>query len=420
MTASYTFLPWARQGLANRVTAAAPAGQLRSAVEVKLALTSRGLDGVETTKDYPRNVALYGPGDVIGVDRRAIIRTEPRDWVTNFEPNYLAAIEFYDEDFPWRYTPSPPDAAGARLSPWLVLAVFTEDEFAESAGAQSIRLPAVTLTDAALAGAFPDPATLWAWAHVHVNRGLTDNDAEIVATDRDAVAARLDATLTEDSDLAYSRIVCPRRLAPDTTYHAMLLPAYETGRLAGLDLDPNTAPAATACSWMTNGAPTKDFPVYFRWQFRTGALGDFEYLVRMLQPRPVDKRVGSRPMDVQKPGMNLPGITDSRFNGALPLGGALRVPRSSLSATDRAEVEAQERWFEPPPNPFQQKLAALINLADDYSAQPAAQANANGTVSGLTQATDPIITPPMYGRWHSMTARLTEDRNGNPTANADN
>ena len=38
---SYTFLPWARQGLANRITAAAPAGQLRSAVEVKLALTSR-------------------------------------------------------------------------------------------------------------------------------------------------------------------------------------------------------------------------------------------------------------------------------------------------------------------------------------------------------------------------------------------
>jgi hypothetical protein len=172
--------------------------------------------------------------------------------MTNFEPNYLAAIEFYDEDFPWRYTPSPPDAAGARLSPWLVLAVFTNDEFAESAGAQSIRLPAVTLTDAALAGAFPDPATLWAWAHVHVNRGLTDNDAEIVATDRDAVAARLDATLTENADLAYSRIVCPRRLAADTTYHAMLLPAYETGRLAGLDLDPNTAPAATACSWTTS------------------------------------------------------------------------------------------------------------------------------------------------------------------------
>ena len=420
MTADYTFLPWARQGLANRITGATPAGQLRSAVEVKLALTSRGLDGIETTTDVPRNVQLYGPGDIIGVDRRAIIRTEPRDWVTNFEPNYLAAIEFYDEDFPWRYTPAPPDAAGARLSPWLVLAVFTEDEFDTSPSVASRPLPAVALTDAALANAFPDPATLWAWAHVHVNRGLTAGDVEIVATDRDAVAARLDQTVKENADLAYSRIVCPRRLAAETTYHAMLLPAYETGRLAGINLDPNTAPAATACSWTANGASKNDFPVYFRWQFRTGALGDFEYLVRLLQPRPVDKRVGSRPMDVQTPGMNLPGITDPRFSGALPLGGALRVPRSSLSATDRADVEAQERWFEPPPNPFRELLAALINLADDYSAQSAAQANAISAASGLTQGADPIITPPMYGRWHAMAARLGNDRNGTPVPQADN
>ena len=60
---------------------------------------------------------LYGPGDVIGLDPRAIMRTEPRDWVTNFEPNYLAALEFYDEDFPWRYTPAAPDPATARLRP---------------------------------------------------------------------------------------------------------------------------------------------------------------------------------------------------------------------------------------------------------------------------------------------------------------
>ena len=58
MTADYTFLPWARQGLGNRITGATPAGQLRSAVEVKLALTSRGLDGVETTTDVPRSVQL--------------------------------------------------------------------------------------------------------------------------------------------------------------------------------------------------------------------------------------------------------------------------------------------------------------------------------------------------------------------------
>ena len=48
---------------------------------------------------------------------------EPAHWVTNFEPNYLAAIEFYDEDFPWRYTPAAPD--GRRLLPWLALVVLT-------------------------------------------------------------------------------------------------------------------------------------------------------------------------------------------------------------------------------------------------------------------------------------------------------
>jgi hypothetical protein len=419
MSAHYTFLPWSRQGLANRITAPAPAGSLRTTVEVKLALTGHGVDGVAITREFPRNVQLVGPGDVVGIDSRSIVRTEPRDWVTNFEPNYLAAVEFYDEDFPWRYTPAPPDASGARLSPWLVLAVLAEDEFA-SAAVPDRPLPAVILTDAALAGALPDPATMWAWAHVHVNRSLTANEGEVVATDRDAVAARLDATVRENADLAYSRIVCPRRLEANKTYHAMLLPAYETGRLAGLGLEPNTAPSATACAWTSGGASKNEFPVYFRWQFRTGALGDFEYLVRLLQPRPVDKRVGSRPMDVQKPGMNLPGITDPRFRGELMLGGALRVPRSSLSAADRAEIEAQEHWPDPAPHPFQRKLGALINLADDYAAQTAAQANSNPDAGGLTFGPDPVITPPLYGRWHAMAARVLKERDGTPVSQPQN
>ena len=49
---------------------------------------------------------LVGPGDIVGINRRAVVRTEPRNGVTDFEPNYLAFIEFYDEDFPWRYTPA--------------------------------------------------------------------------------------------------------------------------------------------------------------------------------------------------------------------------------------------------------------------------------------------------------------------------
>ena len=49
---------------------------------------------------------MLGPGDVVGINPRAIVKTEPRNWVTDFESNYLPYIEFYEEDFPWRFTPA--------------------------------------------------------------------------------------------------------------------------------------------------------------------------------------------------------------------------------------------------------------------------------------------------------------------------
>ena len=45
--------------------------------------------------------------------------------------------------------------------------------------------------------------------------------------------------------------------------------------------------------------------------FRTGAVGDFEYLVRLLEPRTVDPRVGRRPIDVQDPGVEPAGDSPS-------------------------------------------------------------------------------------------------------------
>ena len=94
-------------------------------------------------------MALYGPGDVIGVDPRAIVRTDPRDQITNFEPNYLPCIEFYDEDFPWRYSPAVPDPATGRLRPWLALIVLTDDEFDRQGHPAGRPLPFIELTSLA-------------------------------------------------------------------------------------------------------------------------------------------------------------------------------------------------------------------------------------------------------------------------------
>ena len=223
---NYTFLPWLREGLANRIGATAGAG-LRATVQVDLELTGQALAGGQLTQGVSRTVELYGPGDVIGLDPRAILRSEPRDWITDFEPNYLAAIEFYDEDFPWRYTPAAPDLASGRLSPWLALVVLTEEEFAD-ATIPGRPLPAIAVKPAA---PLPPADELWAWAHVHVNRSLLPGGAATTSDDMATVLPLLEATLHENADLGYSRLVCPRRLHENTAYHAFVVPVFESGRI---------------------------------------------------------------------------------------------------------------------------------------------------------------------------------------------
>jgi hypothetical protein len=231
----------------------------------------------------------------------------------------------------------------------------------------------------------------------------------------DAVLSQLEAVLAKRPDRAYSRLLCPRKLAPNTGYHAFLVPTFETGRLAGLGLDPATAPHATFSAWGAGRDVPTLMPYYFRWYFRTGSEGDFEYLVRLLEPRPADERVGRRDIDVQQPGSNVAGITDPELDGVLKLGGALLAPLS-----DEAEqaLKKWEEWDEPYPHEFQQDLAAFVNLADDYAQQAAAAANQNTALDpAIRDDPDPLITPPIYGRWHALTPRLLKDPAGGDVAN---
>lgn len=411
--ATYSFLPWLRQGIANQIASADGDASvtLRAKIPVNLEISGEALSGPPLTQPVHKNVDLYGPGDILGIESRAIVRTEPRNWITNFEPNYLPFVEFYDEDFPWRYTPAAPDGSRTRLRPWLTLVVLrkdeTADEFDEGVTSPNRPLPYIQLKGNA-AAIFPPADQLWAWAHVHVNRSLANT---IVSADMNAVLPAFQSVLHDNPDLACSRLLSPRRLAENAAYHAFLIPTFESGRLAGLGLDFANLPSATHSGWADYASrkETANYPVYFRWFFRTGSIGDFEYLVRLLKPKPVDKRVGTRDMDVQKPGSNVPGISDPALNGVLKLGGALRVPVDAMLPEDRAEVEKFDEWFRPFPHPFQSHLAALVNLADDYSTQPADAAN---TGSGVVSSPDPVITPPLYGRWPSLTSRLLKQRDG--------
>ncbi|HET8772913.1 MAG TPA: hypothetical protein VFP80_03950 [Thermoanaerobaculia bacterium] len=433
--ATYSFLPWLRQGLANKIEANASENG-RAVVKVDLQLKGEG--GPEGDKQEPvsRNIALFGPGDIQGIDQRAVFRVEPRDWSTNFEPNYFPAIEFYDEDFCWRYSPVLPDGQ-KRLMPWLALVVLEDRgvespndvEFKEGTDVRNKPLPYVEVTDFSL---FPPANELWAWAHVHVNRSLAANADEFVSTDMNAVLPRLRTVLGENPDLAYSRIVAPRKLAPNKAYHAFLMPAYESGRRAGLGLEPFVDPALPAVNtsaWVDYaGRPEPQrYPYYYRWRFRTGGEGDFESLVRLLKPRPVDNRVGRRNVDAQFPGSNVRGVQEGRDDlaGVLKLGGALRVPEENFKKPEElAEYLKYETWATPFPQPIQEDLATLINLADDYAAQAADAANQAADILDVDDPTkgdpDPVITAPLYGTWHAMQKRLLVARDGTDLPNQTN
>jgi hypothetical protein len=411
---TYTFLPWVRQGLANEIGAVTA---MRPSVQVKLEIEGTKKGGGTTPETMQRAVELYGPGDVIGIEPAQVSRLEPPHWVTNFEPNYLVAIEFYDEDFPWRYTPAPPN--GRRLLPWLALIVLEEQtEFEEGGNVAGKPLSYIKVL-ADFADVFPDASEAWAWAHAHFNAEFS---SAVVETDEAVASQAAEQVIHAAPDTACSRLLCPRKLKPKTGYHAFLIPAFESGRLAGLGRDPKplfddaaNGLTATSSSWGAYAVPANrpeppNFPFYFRWYFRTAENGDFESLVRLLKPRIVDSRVGHRDMDVSDPAPNVTGI--EKFDGVMRLGGALKAPFATLPDNEKEEFEAFDNWATPYPQPFQSQLAAFVNLADAYQ-QEGPAANTNGELNETVQTDpDPLITPPIYGRWHALTERLLTQRDG--------
>ncbi len=413
---TYSFLPYLRVGLANKIQQPdQDPVKLRATFHLELSLEGKAVGSTPVPPEVvPKDVQLYGPGDIVGIDPRAIIKNEPRNWITNFEANYLPYIDFYDEDFPWRYTPSRADEPAHRLRPWLALVVLEEGEFEDGKNLKDKPLPFIHVESAATK--FQPAEQLWAWAHIHVNRDLAASDAEILSTDMASVLPKLDAALKQNPDLAYSRIMCPRKLKPSAGYHAFLIPAYEGGRQAGLGLDVNPD-FASQYAWGKKPDQT-DFPYYHRWYFRTGTVGDFEYLVRLLEAKPADERVGRRDMDVQQPGWNIAGLDPNGvLGGILKLGGALRVPDEVISDLD--EFYKYEDWLKTVyPQPVNEGIARFLNLADDYQ-KPGVNPQPVPDPDNPPDP-DPLITPPLYGRWHAAVDRLLTASNGTPLPNNKN
>lgn len=362
--ARYQFHSWARKGMSSAITEKDDLGTGSSTVEERAGITLPiALNGSGLTKKF----ALIGPGDIIGVNRDMIVRTEPLNWITNFEPNYLAFVEFYDEDFAWRYTPAAPD--GEKLRPWLFVLVLKENEFERTKRKTPLSSIIINNKDA-----FPPAGETWLWAHVHSNADIPTNEI----SDYEKFLRSLNNTFNDDPDQLYSRLMSPRKLEANTAYHAFLVPTFETGRLAGLEL-PTENINAQLSSWDSNGA-RGEMPVYFEWYFHTGAETDFESLVKVLEPRDMDAKVGIRDMDCSSPGfVKADGTTP--FPGTSPsvigLEGALKAPSTVSTKFPDPETEKE----------FQTELQKIVNLPV--------------TIVGTDDSGDPIISVPLYGGKHA-------------------
>lgn len=366
--ANYVFLPWVRQGAAAGIQTTDMTAHQPAVVSVSVKLRINN-----TPPDVERQVRLYGPGDIIGIDRQQVVRTEPRHFSTDFEPNYFPAIEFDRPDFPWLFTPAKADNAN-KLRPWLCLIVVKKQDGVTIRIDRNLPLPVLEIKSPARPDQeLPDLNESWAWAH-----------AQVAGTQ----LAALKSSLGGDPALTVSRLLCPRRLDPLTEYVACVVPAFEQGRRAGLgqpvQSPDETAPLDLTPAWIIKVDPPAKppaevmLPVYYQWEFRTGTGGDFESLVGLLKAREMAATVGKRPIDISEPGFTIqPPLAPNATGTTLGLEGALRVVGSK-----------PDDWPAAVRAPFQTALQNILNRAWKVATDENDQR-------------DPIVGPPIYGCWQA-------------------
>ncbi len=370
MATDYRFMPWAKRGL-SRAIATPDALGIDARPQVKLGLTIAADKDGNATAPVTGNVGLrlFGPADVIGIDTRLMLRTDPKPNATSFEPNYLALVDFDPPDFPWMFTPA--QAAGGRLRPWLVLVVFDRANVKLPRMTPGAPLPSVTVPMAVALQELPDLDESWMWAHVQ-------------ATTRTSDKAQIDAELMQQPENNVSRLVSPRRLAPSRNYFACLVPAFDVGCRRGLNkplVEPPDAPLLLQPAWQRPFAGDVVLPVYFHWEFSTGPAGDFEALARRIKtPKAYvgDAELTSR---LQTLGTTPMSVDADRLLTADALPIAPLYEGALTSVTYTSDPHARDD--------VAGKLQTIVNAPQTQLTSAAAPERA------------PTVAPPIYGAWHA-------------------
>lgn len=343
-----------RSGLSQFIATKADANGLPTSNSAEISIDASGR-GLNRTVSHVRK--LTGPGAIAGIDKSLIVARDPPNGAAGAEPVNFPSVAFSAADLPWRYTPAAPNNNGA-LAPWMVLAILPEIETVTlipgSGGRYHIKI------DENAGDLLIPPEETRYWAHVQL--GL-DGKPEL------------------------SRLLCPRRLDPETKYIAALVPLFEAGRLAGLGQEVTEGGPITA--WTTE-TEAVTLPTYDHWHFTTGA-DDFETLARRLYPAPPDPRLGRQVLDLTEPGHGLDADDLNR-----PVFAENGVATDYVGVLSAIGGETTE-WPERHRGVFEKQLTTAVDQAvkepeDELSYEPLEH--------------DPVIAPPKYGSWQNAEGSL--------------
>lgn len=229
------FRGWDRRG-AGSITANDAAGRPIVTLHINAD------DSTGDSEQVPVDVALYGPGDVAGLRKGAIVATYPRDGQIGVETTHCPWVQFSAPDLAWRYSPAP--SAPGQIAPWLALLVVRDDptEFVWHQGRARVTATGISFQRAG--DDTHDPGA----GHVQGDAG---------------------------DPQAFCRVLSRRQLIADTEYRALLVPAFA---------------ADGGPSWTAAGAT---LPVFHHWRFRTGAAGDFATLAKQLRAADDQAQIGT-------------------------------------------------------------------------------------------------------------------------------
>lgn len=378
MEEKINIVPYLRKGLSQYIEKENPQAEGQPVADGSRAVIELTVDVQGTTPSgnsrhfYPkRELSLVGPGDIKQVKPVIISQIYPPAINTQrFNPTTMPFVEFYEADFPWRYTPLPVEETTDSCVPWLLLVAVYDDEYklVMEKGKKRVEF---NLSEERYKEVFPSASLHHKLAHVQLGEEGEDNDeAEGIA-----------------------RLLCASKLDMDQHITVFLLPAFEAGRLSGLNQG-YAGVAKDELSWSWEKKRTV-FPVYYHWSFYTAnQSGTFEELANKLNMTPdeaYDTMQANLTVDIAESGLAKDGLQNYRDNQQeYPID----VPAALMLGM--GNQKGKELRKEPDDYTEALKEELLLN--------PVFTENAD-----TLQDEDPWVVPPVYGARHLLSTDLKGD-----------